>query len=841
MRAALSWLREYAPVPSELDGRGLAERLIRAGLEVETVERAGADVTGPLVVGRVLSITTEEHKNGKKINYCRVDVGEHNDPAEDEFPASRGIICGAHNFVVGDLVVVALPGTVLPGDFAIAARKTYGHISDGMICSTAELGLGDDGQHGILVLGETDDDGIPLQPGQSAHEVLHLRDDVLDIAVTPDRGYCWSIRGVAREAAQACAVPFTDPVGHPVPATVEDGHPVRSESDACPLFVAVTVTGVDPRRPSPRWLQRRVQLAGMRPISLAVDITNYVMLETGQPLHAYDADRLSGPIVVRTARAGERLTTLDDVDRELHAEDLLITDDSGPIGLAGVMGGESTELRDDTATVVIEAAHFDAMTIARTSRRHKLSSEASRRFERGVDPAATHAAAHRCADLLVALAGGTVAAEETVVGGVPAMPEITIPADLPSRILGTRVPTERSVELLRAVGAQVTESGDELHLVPPTWRADLTDPYDYVEEVGRLIGYDTIEPVLPAPGAGRGLNPSQRARRAVAAAVQQAGFVEVLSFPFAAAEELDRLGLSAEDPRRSQVRLANPLADTSPFLRTTMLPGLFAAVAKNTSRGAEDLALYESGLVFQPTATSGRAPRPGVDGAPSSAELAEIEAGLPRQPRHLAAVLAGHWLPQGWQGAGVPADWSHAVAFVETAAASLGVEVARTAAELAPWHPGRCALITVAGTDTVLGYAGELHPSVIAEFGLPSRACAAEIDLDQLIDAAPDRGRIPSLSAFPVAKEDVALVVDEDVPADAVGRALTSGAGELCESVRLFDVYTGPQIGTGKKSLAFALRFRAPDRTLTDAEAAAARDAAVTAAAEATGAVQRVD
>ena len=607
MRTPLSWLREYAPVPGDLDGRGLAERLIRAGLEVETVEQAGADVTGPLVVGRVLSIKTDEHKNGKKINYCRVDVGEHNDAPDEEFPASRGIICGAHNFGVGDLVVVALPGTMLPGDFAIAARRTYGHISDGMICSTSELGLGED-HDGILVLGETDDEGQPLQPGQPAYAALHLREDVLDIAVTPDRGYCWSVRGIAREAAQANGVPFTDPVDRPVPPAIVAGHPVRTESADCPLFVAVTVTGVDAQRPSPRWLQRRVQLAGMRPISLAVDITNYVMLETGQPLHAYDADRLAGPIVVRTAQPGERLTTLDDVDRELHPDDLLITDESGPIGLAGVMGGESTELRDDTAAVVIEAAHFDAMTIARTSRRHKLSSEASRRFERGADPGAAYAAAHRAADLLVELAGGTISADETVAGTVPSMSETTIGADLPTRILGTEVPTDRVIDLLQAVGATVTESGAALRITPPTWRSDLTDPYDYVEEVGRLIGYDTIEPVLPSPGAGRGLNPAQRARRAVNGAVQQSGFVEVLSFPFAAAEELDRLGLPADDVRRAQVRLANPLAETSPWLRSTLLPGLFAAVAKNTSRGLEDLALYETGRVFRPTETSGRTP-----------------------------------------------------------------------------------------------------------------------------------------------------------------------------------------------------------------------------------------
>ena len=397
MRAPLSWLREYAALPDDLDGRTLADALIRAGLEVETVEQAGAEISGPLVIGKVLAYEVEVHSNGKSIRWCQVDVGPHNDRS-----GSRSVVCGAHNFEVGDFVVVALPGTVLPGGFGISARKTYGHVSDGMICSARELGLGDD-HSGILVLDEAD-----LAPGADAAPLLQLRDEVLDIAVTPDRGYCLSIRGIAREAAQALGVAFTDPVDRVVPAETVNGHPVELLSEACPLFVALTVTGIDPGRPTPRWLARRVQLAGMRSISLAVDITNYVMLETGQPIHAYDADLLDGPIVVRKAAEGEKLTTLDDVVRPLHPDDLLITDASGPIGLAGVMGGATTELSLSTRNVVIEAAHFDAMTIARTSRRHKLSSEASRRFERGVDPEASYAGAHRVAELLVAHAGGTL-------------------------------------------------------------------------------------------------------------------------------------------------------------------------------------------------------------------------------------------------------------------------------------------------------------------------------------------------------------------------------------------------------------------------------------------------
>ncbi|MET1004515.1 MAG: phenylalanine--tRNA ligase subunit beta, partial [Propionibacteriaceae bacterium] len=724
-----------------------------------------------------------------------------------------------------------LPGAELPGGFKIAARKTYGHVSDGMICASDEVGLGGD-HSGIMVLDEPD-----LHPGQDAISLLHLRDEVLDISVTPDRGYCLSLRGLARESAQATGTAFHDPVDRGVPAEKSDGYPVRLDSDACPLFVALTVTGVAANRPSPRWLARRVQLAGMRPISLAVDITNYVMLETGQPIHAYDADQLSGPIVVRRAEPGEKLTTLDDVVRPLDPEDLVIADDSGPIGLAGVMGGASSELSAATTTIVIEAANFDALTLARTSRRQKLSSEASKRFERGVDPGAAYAAAHRVAALLVELAGGTLAADETVHGSVPASPATTIDSGLPSRILGLPVDQPTVVDLLHRVGAAVAVDGDRLTVTPPTWRPDLRDPYDYVEEVGRLIGFDAVEPVIPRAPVGRGLTRSQRARRAVNAAVAAAGYVEVLTFPFTSAGELDSLQVETADARRRQVRLANPLSDTSPYLRTTLLPGLFAAAARNTSRSNDDLALYEAGSVFYAKTPALKAARLPVDHRPTDAELAALDAALPDQPRHLAVVLTGQWTAAGWTGPAVKAGWPQAIAFVETAARAVGLTVTRTAAEVAPWHPGRCAELSVTGQ--VIGFAGELHPDVCRAFGLPPRTSAAEIDLDALVALAPAGGEVVPISGYPVAKEDVALIVDRDVPAAEVETALRSGAGPLLESVRLFDVYTGEQIGADKKSLAYALRFRAPDRTLTDAEAAAARDAAVAAAVQAFDAVQR--
>ncbi|HTF41428.1 MAG TPA: phenylalanine--tRNA ligase subunit beta [Propionibacteriaceae bacterium] len=827
MKAPLSWLREYAALPDDLDGRTLADALIRVGLEVETVEQAGAEISGPLVIGKVLAYEVEVHSNGKSIRWCQVDVGPHNDRS-----GSRSVVCGAHNFEVGDFVVVALPGTVLPGGFGISARKTYGHVSDGMICSARELGLGDD-HSGILVLDEAD-----LAPGADAAPLLQLRDEVLDIAVTPDRGYCLSIRGIAREAAQAFGVAFTDPVDRVVPAETVNGHPVELLSEACPLFVALTVTGIDPGRPTPRWLARRVQLAGLRSISLAVDITNYVMLETGQPIHAYDADLLDGPIVVRKAAEGEKLTTLDDVVRPLHPDDLLITDASGPIGLAGVMGGATTELSFSTRNVVIEAAHFDAMTIARTSRRHKLSSEASRRFERGVDPEASYAGAHRVAELLAAHAGGTLLVDETVRGAVAARPSTTIADVLPTQILGTHVDHVSVVRLLQAIGATVADGGDTLTVTPPSWRPDLNDPYDYVEEVGRQIGFDTIEPVVPTAPVGRGLSRDQRARRAINLALAARGFVEILTFPFASTTDLDLMRVPADDRRRRLNKIVNPLSEATPYLRTSLLPGLFAAVTRNRSRGNDDLALFEAGSVFFASDPPLAAPRPPVTQRPSTEELDALDRALGQQPRHVGAVLTGQWVPEGWERRGIPADWQQAIAFVEVAAAAIGLRLDRRAAEHPPWHPGRCAEFTLPSGATI-GFAGELHPEVCAAFGLPSRTAAAEIDLDALIAAAPASGDIPMISGFPVAKEDVALIVDNEVPAAAVERALRVGAGPLLESVWLFDVYTGPQIGEGKKSLAYALRFRAPDRTLTDAEAAAARDAAVARAAKLTGAVQR--
>jgi phenylalanyl-tRNA synthetase beta chain len=830
MRAPISWIREFVPqLPAEVTGRQVAERIIAAGLEVETVDSVGGEVTGPLVVGRVLSIEElrESEKLKKDIRYCRVDVGpEHNEP-----DGSRGIVCGARNFAVDDLVVVALPGAVLPGGFAISARKTYGRISDGMICSERELGIPEGDAAGIIVL-------PPDTPiGADAKTVLGLGDEVLDIAVTPDRGYALSIRGVAREVATAFDVPFVDPAV-PVAAPTAAGYPVRIEDPSgCDRFVARVVTGLNPAAPSPDWMRRRVQACGMRSISLAVDVTNYVMLELGQPTHAYDRAKLRGAIGVRRAAAGEKLETLDGAVRDLDPGDLLIVDDSGPIGLAGVMGGASTEIGAGTTEVVIEAAHFEPVTIARAARRHKLGSEASRRFERGVDPLLPPIAAGRIAGLLAELGGGTIEDAVTDEAALPAPVAIVLDVGYPGRLAGRAIDPATVQRRLAQVGAQCSLDGATLHVTAPSWRPDLTDPADVAEEVIRLEGYDSVPAVLPAAPAGRGLTREQSRRRGVARALAGAGFVEVLSYPFVGDKDFDGLNLDADDPRRRALRLANPISETEPLLRTTLLPGLLAALRRNVGRGSTDVALFEIGRVFRPRPDAPPAPRPPVDRRATEAELAATEAALPGQPRRLAVALAGQRDAAGWWGPGRPADWADALEAARVAARAAGTELTVRADVHAPWHPGRCALLTV--EDITVGHAGELHPRVVNALGLPPRTCAMELDLDVLIAHGGTTLAGAPLSGFPPANQDVALVVDVAVAAADVEAALRAGAGGLLESIRLFDVFTGEQIGAGKKSLAYALRFRAADRTLTVEEASAARDAAVAAAAAATGAVLR--
>lgn len=827
MRIPYSWLREVvsAGAPGWDVGPGeLEQALVRIGHEVEDVARLGP-VEGPLAVGRVSEI--EELSGFKKpIRACLVDVGN---------PEPQEIVCGATNFVVGDLVVVALPGATLPGDFTIAARKTYGRNSNGMICSAAELGLGAD-HSGILVLPPG-----TAEPGADGAAVLGLDDVVFHLAITPDRGYGLSVRGLAREIACAYDLDFVDPAAvQPLPAQGEAWPLTVDPATGVRRFALRPVTGIDPAAVSPWWLQRRLLLCGIRATSPAVDVTNYVMLELGHPMHAHDRARITGGFRVRFARPGETVVTLDDIERKLEPVDVLIVDDVATAAIGGVMGADSTEVRADSADVLLEAAVWDPAAISRTQRRLHLPSEAARRYERAVDPAISVAVLDRCARLLVDIAGGVAEPALTDWRGDPpradwSPPSVEIPADLPDRIAGVTYPTGTTARRLAQVGARVRQDGGILTVTPPSWRPDLRQAADLVEEVLRLEGLEAIPSVLPSAPSGRGLTATQQRRRAIGKSLALSGYVEILPTPFLPAGVFDLWGLPAEDPRRSTTHVINPLEADRPHLATTLLPALLEALHRNVSRGLADVALFAVAQVVQPTEQTRAVDLIPVHRRPTDAEIATLDASLPRQPQHVAAVLAGLREPRGPWGPGRPVEAADAFEAVRIIARASGVDVTFRAAQYLPWHPGRCAEVLAAGT--VVGHAGQLHPAVIERAGLPKGTCAIELNLDAIpVGGVPPA---PRVSPFPAVFQDVSLVVADDVPAQAVEDAVREGAGELLEHLQLFDVFAGPQIGKDRKSLTFALRFRAPDRTLTEDDATAARDAAVRCAAERLGAELR--
>lgn len=825
MRIPFSWLREAvrAGAPDwDASVEELEDTFIRIGHEVEEIIPIGP-VSGPLTVGRVAEI--EELTEFKKpIRACKVDVGE---------SELRDIVCGARNFTVGDLVVVALPGTVLPGDFKIATRKTYGRVSDGMICSASEMNLGVEGA-GILVLPEG-----TAEPGAPAADLLGLDDVVFHLAITPDRGYCLSVRGLAREIACAHNLDFVD---------LADVPPLPAEGEAWPLTVQPgtgvlrfglrPVTGIDPAAVTPWWMQRRLMLSGIRAISPAVDVTNYVMLEIGHPMHAHDSSLITGGFDVRFARDGEKVVTLDDVERTLNSADVLIVDDVATAAIGGVMGAGTTEVRDSTTDVLLEAAVWDPAAVSRTQRRLHLASEAGRRYERSVDPAISVAALDRCATLLAEITGGTVEPKLTdwrADGRTDwSQPAVEIPADLPDRTAGVEYPAGTTARRLTQIGAVVTGS-DRLTVTPPSWRPDLRQRADLVEEVLRLEGLESIPSVLPTAPAGRGLSAIQKRRRAIGKSLALAGFVEILPTPFLPAGVFDAWGLAADDPRRHTTNVLNPLEADRPQLATTLLPGLLEALGRNVSRGTADVALFAIQQVVHPTDETRSVERIPNDRRPTDAEIAGLDASLPQQPQHVAAVLTGLREPAGPWGQGRAVEAADAFEAVRVIGRAAGVEFTLRAAQELPWHPGRCAEVLVG--DTVVGYAGQLHPAVIERTGLPKGTCAVELDLDAvpILETLP----APKVSPFPAVFQDISVIVDSEVASAAVVAAVRDGAGELLEDVRLFDVYTGPQIGEGRKSLTLALRFRAADRTLTEDEASAARDAAVAVATERVGAVLR--
>jgi len=824
MKVPLSWLAEFVELEDGATAHDVMADLVRVGIEEESV--IGGDISGPIVVGQVLSFEEEPQSNGKTIRWCQVQTGP---GAEDV----RGIVCGARNFEVGDKVVVTLPGSTLPGGFQIAARKTYGHVSDGMIASSKELGLSEE-HEGILRLVTL---GLDPELGTDALKLLGLDESAAEVNVTPDRGYCFSIRGIAREYSHATGKSFTDPASLVAPLagsgfslSIDDAAPIHG-TPGCSSFVLLGVEGIDPSAPTPSWMATRLKLAGMRSISIAVDITNYVMLELGQPLHAYDLDKLQGGISVRRASSGEVIETLDGKERKLHEEDLLICDESGPIGIAGVMGGARTEVSDTTSRILLEAAIFDPISIARSARRHKLPSEASKRYERGVDTEVSAIAAARAGKLLEILAGGKISELGANWATKAEQKSIQMQLDFPSRLVGFEFSQSQVVDSLELIGCLVHVDGDLLTVIPPTWRPDLGHKTDLAEEVARLVGYEHIPATIPVAPPGRGLNREQRLRRNVLGTLTGAGFVEVLNYPFLSAEQ--NSWFSSD----SSVVLENPLQGEYPELRKNLLPGLLQAAARNLSRGHTNLALIEEGSVFLPGNNQPVLDLPVGNQRPAPEVLARLNASIPSQPRYLAGVLLGSWSTAGPGAQALEAGLSQAVSAVKLVAAATGAELEIRQAELAGLHPGRGAELMVAGQ--VIGHVGELHPDIAEQMHLGGRVSVFEVDLTELFALSPQLVAAQEISVMPVATQDLSLVVPVEVSAGELLGLLREAAGELLESITLVDDYRGTGIEAGKKSLTYSMLFRAKDRTLTQAEATEAKEAAVKVAADKFGAELR--
>jgi len=838
MRVPLSWLAEYVDLPGDATPDSVMAELVKVGLEEEGSH--GFDVTGPVVVGEVLEFVEEPQTNGKTIRWCQIRVASAGQKAADGGDDVRGIVCGASNFEVGDKVVVCLPGAVLPGDFKIAARSTYGHISDGMMASARELNLSDD-HAGIIRLHEL---GLDPKIGTDALELLQLTEQAAEVNVTPDRGYCFSIRGIAREYAHATGGEFRDPIGNAHPEStsgfnlkIEDQSPIRGRQ-GCHRFVLRSVKGVDTKRPTPPWMVARLKLAGMRSISLIVDITNYVMLELGQPLHAYDADKLQGGITVRRAHAGETIKTLDGQERKLHVEDLVIADDAGAIGIAGVMGGERTEVSDSTVNVFIEAANFDTISIARSARRHKLPSEASKRYERGVDNNVAEFAAARVVQLLEVQALGTAEPFGADFREHMEPTPIWLPLNFASQLVGVDYTSEETVSILNQIGCVVATVDGGFEVIAPSWRPDLTHKTDLVEEIARIGGYERIPSRLPVAPPGRGLNSKQKNRRAVVNTLAGSGHVEVLTYPFvsAAANQL------FSSNKIATVKLANPLQGDADEMRVSILPGLIDAAKRNLSRGLTDLAIFEEGSVFLPVANLAANPElPVGNERPSESQLKQLNDTVPAQPHHVAGIFTGYRTPQQVGVKSVESGYADAIHAVRVLAKSVGVDVELRQAQPTGFHPGRTAEVVVrtAGNDVVIGVAGELDPTLAANHDLPRRVGAFEINLEKLFEVAPKVIQAGVLLTMPAATQDLSLVVANDVPAAQLLSAIREGAGELLERVVLVDDYRGSNVAEGHKSLTFALRFRAADKTLTQLEATEARDKAVALAHQRFGATIR--
>ncbi|HSJ98095.1 MAG TPA: phenylalanine--tRNA ligase subunit beta, partial [Myxococcota bacterium] len=765
----------------------LLARLTQGGLEVEGVERVGPDLSG-LRVGLVVS--REKHPNADRLSLCRVDLGA-GEPAE--------IVCGAPNVAAGQKVAVASPGATLPDGRKLEKAKIRGVTSHGMICSARELGLGDDAA-GILVLDPAAPVGAPLD------RVLAAGERVVEIALTPNRGDCASLLGIAREVrahfAGPLRMPPTEPPegGAPAPLRVEIADP-----QGCPRYVGRLVRGVR-MGPSPAWLQSRLEAAGMRAINVVVDVTNLVLLELGQPLHAFDAAQLRGGVVrVRRAAAGEKLATLDGECRALEAEDLVIADGERAIALAGVMGGAETEVGERTRDVFLESAQFDPTRVRRTVRRLGLHSEASYRFERQVDREGVRRACDRAARLLAELAGGEPAPGALEALGAPLepLPVLELSPERANRLLGTALSREEIVALLARVEVAVeTADATPLRFRMPSWRNDLRRPVDLVEEIARIHGYDRIPTTMPR----QRLAPVEESHaRTVAAAARDAlraaGLLECMTLPFVSAAALDDVGLPAGDPRRRLVRVTNPLTEEEGALRTTLVPSILGVVRSNRSRQVERVRVFELGRTFHP-----RADAPGTE--------------LPRERSQLVAAIAGG--PDGlWeQGPPVPVFFELKGA-AEQVLDALGLAARFTTGTSEPWwHPAASAAIEVGGAPA--GGLGELHPDVAARLGIEGPCAVLVLDLDALTAAAPAPRRFVEPSRHPHVRRDLAVLLPRDAAAARVLEAIRATAGPHLVDADIFDRYEGRGVPEGRVSVAFRLVFQRPDRTLTDAEVARA-------------------
>jgi phenylalanyl-tRNA synthetase beta chain len=816
MRAPLSWIKEFVDIPASITAEQISDGLIRVGFEVEEIIHQGADLTGPLKFAKVLSI--EEITEFKKpIRYVGLDCGE---------GKTRYVICGATNFAVGDLIVAALPGAVLPGDFKIGARETYGKTSNGMICSGRELGISDD-HAGIMVFAEGE-----VTIGGDAIEALQINDVIFDVAVNPDRGYALSIRGIAREVAGSLGLKFTDPVDAlRTLKFAETGKGVTAkigEKWSASVFYVRTLSNFDPKATTPIWMRRRIEKMGMRSISLVVDITNYVMLELGQPLHAFDKSKIKGGLTIKLAGKAQKFKTLDGVERTLDPNDLMVCDDEQPLALAGTMGGLSSEISETTTDIALEAVHFCEVCIARNSRRHKLSSEASRRLERSVDPSLAEFASARFVQLLTAHSSAQHVA--TVVDGEPIYPPlVTIDPAYVSKTLGFDIPAKKVAEVLRVIGCDVDEKSFTID--PPSWRADLLTAADFTEEVARMIGYDKIPSVLPPRPLHATLTPTQKRRRAVATMLGSRGLAEVQTFPFTNQATIDSMGFVGE--RAATYKVANPMSEEFPLMRVHLVPGLIEVAQRNISRGAKDFAIFEMGSIFRSSQKLVSAISPDLSKRPGQKIIDEIFASVPPQGYHVAGLFVGKTENENWQGKARAYNWQDAIAYAQDILALCNLEWTVARSDLAPWHPGRCAELIV--NEKAVAHAGELHPRIVAAYGLPERSVAFAVALGALPESA--LVRPTTVGTMPAAVQDVALIVDSTVSAADVEGALRAGAGDLLESITLFDRYD--KIGDGKISLAFTLVFRAQDRTLTGEEVSAMREAATAVAASKFGAVVR--